>query len=249
MPISSPDPPDAAAPGAVASATLSRRRFLRRLAGGGASAAVGTLLYTWRVEPHWVDIVQRPLPVAALPERLVGKRLIQLSDLHVGPVVDQSFLLRSVQRLAHFKPDLLVITGDLMSCHAEEQVDRVLEVIAEVPSAPLGRFAIFGNHDYGDRWKQHQAANMLARKMERLDVRVLRNETASAGGLQIAGVDDLWARKFEPRRAIEQLDPGGAMLALCHNPDGVDQPGWEGFRGWILAGHTHGGQCKAPFLR
>jgi predicted MPP superfamily phosphohydrolase len=37
-------------------------------------------------------------------------------------------------------------------------------------------------------------------------------------------------------------------LALCHNPDACDENGWENFRGWILAGHTHGGQCKPPFL-
>lgn len=37
-------------------------------------------------------------------------------------------------------------------------------------------------------------------------------------------------------------------MALCHNPDGVDDPGWAGFRGWILAGHTHGGQCKPPWF-
>ena len=39
-----------------------------------------------------------------------------------------------------------------------------------------------------------------------------------------------------------------ATILLCHNPDGVDKPQWPGYRGWILAGHTHGGQCKPPFL-
>lgn len=44
------------------------------------------------------------------------------------------------------------------------------------------------------------------------------------------------------------LDTDAAQIALCHNPDVADLPVWNGYQGWILAGHTHGGQCKAPFL-
>jgi hypothetical protein len=44
------------------------------------------------------------------------------------------------------------------------------------------------------------------------------------------------------------LNPAEAALVLCHNPDAADEPVWAGYRGWILAGHTHGGQCKPPFL-
>ena len=67
-------------------------------------------------------------------------------------------------------------------------------------------------------------------------------------GLQIAGLDDLWARQFDSTRGLADLDSRTPALALSHNPDTADLPGWEGFRGWILSGHTHGGQCKAPFL-
>lgn len=61
---------------------MNRRRFLT-IAGAGAAAGLG--LYTWRVEPHWLEIVRRPLPVRALPPRLAGRTLIQMSDVHVGP--------------------------------------------------------------------------------------------------------------------------------------------------------------------
>jgi uncharacterized protein len=228
---------------------LSRRRFLKRAAGAAVGVAAGTFFYTWRIEPHWVEIVERPLEIAGLPPNLVGKRLVQLSDLHVGPVVDQSFLLRSVVGVGELKPDLIVITGDLMSCHHDEQVARTIEVIRELPPAPIGRFAILGNHDYGDEWVQQNAASKLCDQMADRDVRVLRNEVVDAGGLQIAGIDDLWANLLRPAETIAQLDSTKPAIALCHNPDGVDVPEWEGFKGWILAGHTHGGQCKAPFFR
>src|SRR5688500_7525105 len=70
---------------------LTRRRVLK-IAGGvvGTAAAVG--LYTWRIEPHWLQVVERDLPIAGLPDALVGRRLIQVSDLHVGPVVDRDYL-------------------------------------------------------------------------------------------------------------------------------------------------------------
>src|SRR5262245_16027168 len=86
-------PRDSADP--AAAKRISRRKFLRRSLRGLAAVSAGTFLYTWRIEPHWVEIVERSLPIARLPASLVGKRLVQLSDIHAGPVVDQSFLIRS----------------------------------------------------------------------------------------------------------------------------------------------------------
>jgi predicted MPP superfamily phosphohydrolase len=84
--------------------------------------------------------------------------------------------------------------------------------------------------------------------MRAVGIRVLRNEVADAGGLQIAGMDDLWGHRFDPERALASLDSRRAAIVLSHNPDTVDLPGWNGYRGWVLSGHTHGGQCKPPFL-
>jgi predicted MPP superfamily phosphohydrolase len=243
---------DAAAPPADmndADRRLSRRKFLRRAVRGLTAAAAGAFLYTWRIEPHWVDVVERPLPIDKLPSSLAGKRLIQLSDIHVGPVVDQRFLLRSAERMAELKPDVLVITGDFMTCHGGEQIDRVADFVRALPLAPLGRFGILGNHDYGDRWAQWETVNRFERTLAGLDFEILRNDVANAAGLQIAGVDELWARRFDPPRAIAKLDALRPAIALCHNPDGLDEPAWDGYQGWVLAGHTHGGQCKAPFFR
>ena len=73
---------------------ITRRRFLRATAvASGLGLGVGG--YTWRWEPHWVEIVERSLPVANLPERLQGVRVVQLSDLHIGPQVEDAYLMRS----------------------------------------------------------------------------------------------------------------------------------------------------------
>lgn len=248
--MSAPEATETDAPPPVDGAVKpTRRAFLRRSAAAATAAATGTFLYTWRVEPHWVEIVRRDLPIANLPTPLAGARLVQLSDLHAGPIVDQSYLLATAEKVAELQPDMLALTGDFMSCCGDESVPKALQVVQRLPQPRLGSVAILGNHDYGSGWQRNEVAKALADGMRDSGVHVLRNEVVDVAGLQIGGVDDYWTRHFQPAAMLEQLDPARPALALCHNPDGVDQPEWESFQGWILAGHTHGGQCKAPWLR
>jgi predicted MPP superfamily phosphohydrolase len=79
-------------------------------------------------------------------------------------------------------------------------------------------------------------------------VRILRNQVAEVAGLHFVGLDDLWAGRFDPGAGFRDLPRGCAALVLSHNPDTADLRGWGAYSGWILAGHTHGGQCKPPFL-
>jgi predicted MPP superfamily phosphohydrolase len=67
-------------------------------------------------------------------------------------------------------------------------------------------------------------------------------------GLQLVGIDDIWGPTYSPEAVLQTLDPAQPALALCHNPDAQDRAEWQKFTGWVLAGHTHGGQCKPPFL-
>jgi predicted MPP superfamily phosphohydrolase len=97
---------------------ITRRRFLRASA-VAAGLGVGVGLYTWRWEPHWLEVVERPLRVANLPERLVGARLAQLSDLHIGPQVDDSYLVRAFKQVTDLAPEIVVYTGDFTSYEAD----------------------------------------------------------------------------------------------------------------------------------
>ena len=224
-----------------------RRRFLK-FAGASTLAGLGLGVYTWRIEPHWVRVVRRELPIARLPDALIGRTLVQVSDLHVGPVVDPDFLRASLRSIAGLEPALIVITGDLTNDGAPAQVDEVARILEALPDAPLGCLAIPGNHDYGWGWSNLPLLENLGRRLAGIGVRLLRNEMADVGGLQVAGIDDLWSPCFRPGDVLPTLDPERASLVLCHNPDAADLPIWSGYRGWILAGHTHGGQCKPPFL-
>ena len=74
---------------------LTRRQLIKTMAGGGLASALGLGVYSRWIEPHWLEIVTRDLPIAGLPLDLAGKRLIQISDIHVGPVVDDQYIIRA----------------------------------------------------------------------------------------------------------------------------------------------------------
>lgn len=65
---------------------------------------------------------------------------------------------------------------------------------------------------------------------------------------QFLGLDDLWSPRFDPVELLAQRGGDASTIVLCHNPDAADHAVWDRYQGWILAGHTHGGQCKPPFL-
>ncbi len=221
---------------------LTRRAFLAT-----AIAAPLAALYTWRVEPRWLEITRRDLPIVGLPAALDGKTLAHFTDLHIGPQVDDAYIAETFARVAALRPDLVVHTGDLITARGPF-LEQARELLRQFPRGPLGTFAILGNHDYGHNWSHPELADRIVRLLEGTGCRVLRNETVDCHGLRLTGLDDWWAGRFSPQQALARHTPDTPSLALVHNPDTCDLAGWEGFRGWILAGHTHGGQCKPPFL-
>ncbi len=231
-----------------------RRRFLR--AGGTALAGgLGAYGYARWVEPHWLEITHREMPLENLPPALEGKTLVHLSDLHVGNRVDSEYLKSVLDRTAALEPDIVAFTGDFITNNQAFTAGydslgagKLARVLEHWPRGRLATVATLGNHDYGKNWKRPEVAAKVQRQAHGAGITVLRNATLDVEGLQIAGLDDLWGTNFNPVSTLKRLDPDRPALALCHNPDAADRPIWRDYRGWILSGHTHGGQCKPPFL-
>jgi predicted MPP superfamily phosphohydrolase len=220
-----------------------RRRFLT-LATAGAAA---TGLWTWQIEPHWLELVERRLPLDHLPKSWRGARLVHLSDLHVGPQVADDYLVETFRRVRRLEPDVVVYTGDFVSCDADIHA-HLDALLAEFPRGRRATLASLGNHDYGPGWGHPEIAARVAGQLTGAGLRVLTNRLEVLDGLQVVGLGDLWAGRFVPADAFARLDPRRGAIALSHNPDTADRGDWSRFRGFILAGHTHGGQCRPPFL-
>ena len=93
---------------------MTRRSFLRSL-GAWPPAGAATGYYTFEIEPTWLEIVRRPMPIRHLPPGLAGGTVVQLSDLHVSLWGNDDYLPETFRRVADLDPDVVVFTGDLMN--------------------------------------------------------------------------------------------------------------------------------------
>jgi predicted MPP superfamily phosphohydrolase len=219
----------------------------RRLFGGAVASFAGVGLYTWRIEPHWLEIVRRVLPIRNLPPSWAGATVAQLSDLHIGPQVDPRYLHGVFDQVKKLSPKIVVYTGDFIS-YTTDLRRNASSIFAQLPLGTEATFGVLGNHDYGNRWQDTALADEVIALTTAAGVRILRNESVDLDGLKILGMDDLWATQIDVAGTLRTIGPEDPALALVHNPDAADWPGWGRMCGWILSGHTHGGQCKPPFL-
>lgn len=183
------------------------------------------------------------VPVEGLPEGWRGARIVQLSDLHSGRHVTKPRLQSIARRAARLKPDLLVVTGDIVH-NSPAFARQAAEAIASIPTRH-GAFACLGNHDF---WA---GAEAVERELERAGVRVLRNRgvlvTRDGDGLWLCGVDDPWSGRFDLRAALRGRPEGAATVLLSHQPN--TWPRAQEVRVPLqLSGHTHGGQLALLWL-
>ena len=229
---------------------MNRRKYIKQTFWGITGLGLFSGLYTWQIEPFWLEIVKLKMPIKNLPDELIGKTLMQISDIHIGDRFDYHFVIDSFKKVKELEPDFVVYTGDYVSLSNDEvQYDKLQETLKNIVHGRLGTLGILGNHDYGKNWSQISIANNIADKLEQSGIKVLRNESVELNGINFIGFDDYWGRNFNPEKAMNGFDKSKANIALCHNPDVCDIDIWRDYNSWILSGHTHGGQVKPPFLR
>jgi predicted MPP superfamily phosphohydrolase len=181
--------------------------------------------------------------LARWPRELDGFRIVQISDLHIGPLLGRDFAREIVRRVSALEPDLIAVTGDLADGDVRVLRDEVAPFSAL--AAPHGVWFVTGNHDYysgADRWVE---------RARELGMRVLRNERVSIGegaaSFDLAGVEDHHAHLVHPERredleaALAGRDPARALVLMAHDPSTFKRAS----RMQVdlqLSGHTHGGQ-------
>jgi predicted MPP superfamily phosphohydrolase len=229
--------------------TLRSTKWSRRkwIAAAAATSAIALPIYTRFLEPHWLQVIGHSLPIRNLPSNWHGKTILHASDLHIGPSLDQQYLQRVFATIESLQPDLIVYTGDFVS-HSTQLDDPPSRPLDRLPLGRIATVGVLGNHDYGPSWKDPARAQVLVDRLEARGLQMLRNAQIQLDGLHLLGIEELWSGRLNIQAAIAGWQPEWPGLALVHNPDAVDLSGWSTFHGWILAGHTHGGQVKPPFL-
>ncbi|WP_405562345.1 metallophosphoesterase [Polaribacter sp. Asnod6-C07] len=227
---------------------MNRKAFLKKSMYSVLGLSLFTGFYSWQLEPFWLEFVKLKMPIKNLPENLVGKKLMQISDIHVGNRFDYNYLIDSFKKAQKLNPDFVVYTGDFIDYESEEQFTQLSTVLKHVVTGKFGTVGVLGNHDYGKEWSQEEVAQNVISILKEHKIDVLRNSKTSYQGLNFIGIDDYWSFNFKPKEATKNLDVNKPYVALCHNPDVCDLDVWNGYNSWILSGHTHGGQVKPPFL-
>lgn len=207
--------------------------------------ALALVYYAFRIEPNWLDVRRVEIALPRLPAGLDGFTIGQLSDLHVHEGGAPDVLRRAIAAVDSARPDLVVITGDLVDRGYE--IDEAIALLKTLSTRPA--YAIFGNHDYG---VGEGRPRVLARALESLGIVVLRNQAVPlewrGHRLWIVGVDDPCTERDDLAKATAELGPDDyPRLLLTHTPKTIYELG-PGEADLALAGHTHGGQIFVPIL-
>lgn len=228
---------------------MRRREFIKNSLLTTVFLSLITGIYAWKIEPFRLEFVNLKMTLKNLPEKLIGKTLMQISDLHVGNRFDFRFIIDSLEKAKSNKPDFVVYIGDFVQLtDGKIELDKLDEVLTHFVKGTLGTFAVLGNHDYGVNWSQNEVATIVIKRLENNNIKVLRNNSETIDGINFIGIDDFWGLNFDGKKALQSYDSNKANITLCHNPDVCDLDIWGEYDSWILSGHTHGGQVKPPFL-
>ena len=211
-------------------------------------AGVAIAGWAFFIEPNRLVVRHEEIQIAQLPVGLAGLKIAVLSDIHAGAsFIDEPKLRLIVQRTNDLQPDLIVILGDFMvgTRRTPRRIEpEVFAPILKEMRAPLGVFAVLGNHDW---WYDGQH---VRRALEANGIRVLDNEFAevkSRGGpFFLVGLADLWEGNQHIAETVARIPEGVPVIALTHNPDIFPQLPQRVML--LLAAHTHGGQVRFPLI-
>ncbi len=166
-------------------------------------------------------------------------RLAFAADFHAGPTTPDRLLMRAVGALRDARADVLLLGGDFVSAHAGH-LDRLAGALGDIP-APLGRYAVLGNHDH---WA---GASKITHRLAAAGIEVLTNRHVRLpdpfGAVSICGLDDHTSGHPDAAAALDGAR--GLRILLMHAPSGLLDLEGRPFD-LALCGHTHGGQIALP---
>lgn len=206
----------------------------------GALAVIGIISLISLINGLGFPRVKRvTIPMKNLPQQLSGFSIVQLSDVHLEAYSSKKRLARIVDKINSLKPDLVVITGDLIDGNICEEPSFCLQL--KRLDAAHGVLAITGNHEF------YAGLDIFKEMAKQSNIKILRNKTITiADTLQIIGLDDDAGKQFGIKgpgldALIKTCDQNKPIILLFHRPLRFDEAAAKGVD-LQLSGHTHAGQ-------
>ena len=223
----------------------SRRKMLEWTAKAAGLAPLAVIGYGTFVERSSFHVREVEVPLENLPPGLDGLRLAQVSDIHLSAFLSRKELAGVIDATNELRPNLTVVTGDLISARGDPLDDCIREVARLKSDA--GIYGCLGNHE-----RYAGAEDYTEAAAARAGIRFLRSRAAAlrfgAETLNLAGVD---YERNESKPFLPGMDrlivPGALNVMLSHNPNVFPTAARQGYN-LVLAGHTHGGQVTVEIL-
>ncbi len=213
---------------------------------------VGTLLYSRFISTSGLVTKEYLVVNENLPEKFYGLKIAHISDIHYGQTTRKDEIKSLVKKVNETKPDIIVITGDLLDRemkYTKEDLDYLVEKLNEL-EATLGKYIIMGNHD---NTQEAYAEVVSSSNFTNLNdtYQILYNGDNNPiliAGISTGEYSNLFAAEKveESIKKIKELNTSYNIL-IMHEPDYIEEFDYSNFQ-LILAGHSHNGQVRLPFI-
>ncbi|MFD2159415.1 metallophosphoesterase [Rubritalea tangerina] len=221
---------------------LSRRQSLKALLVAAPAAAVAN---AFLIEPNRLSITRREITLPNLDPSLDGLTIAQITDLHFKPGTDDALMQKLVATVNQENVDIIALTGDYVT-DDPSVLPPLIEHLKQL-QATHSITAVLGNHD---GWSSSRA--FYRKHFEAANINLLINQNTQlhikGSPLYLAGSDYVWFGTPNASETLKNIPSNAPFVALVHEPDYFDNMRAVRNIGLQLSGHTHGGQCRVPFL-
>lgn len=201
------------------------------------------LCYGFFVEPYRMKIEHLSYDYTLSEQKLT---FVQFSDVHLRSTYDLPQLAKIVEAINEQSPDIVVFTGDLIDkAKNYAHIDQVGSYLAQI-NANYGKFAVWGNHDYGGDGEKYYADILREGGFQLLCNEEKLITLDNAKQIKLIGLDELILGK--PDYSLLANAPTLPTVLLCHEPDAIVNVAAKNLPFLTLAGHSHGGQVYLPII-